>query len=177
MVRGTPDTSANAWCIMGKKSELEAIARANFDRKKYVAGMSEKNWQSSKRQRTQEEETLDLSSDDEVTYLDSDIEIISSDSNDDDEEQLEEKLKQIENIAKKDNGNFVEVLFKTYPPIHQPVGKQVNLHSKIKRKILLRKLTPLYHPDKIDRAKHGEKYFSLCEKITAKLNVMYSNYK
>ena len=26
-------------------------------------------------------------------------------------------------------------------------------------------------------AKHGEKYFSLCDKITAKLNVMYSNYK
>ena len=166
MVRGTPNTSENEWCIIGKKSKLEAIARAKMSREKETIDLSS------------DDEVTNLSSDDEVTNLNSDDEIISLDSDDDDEGQLEEKLKQIENIAKKESGNFVEVLFKTFPPIHQHVGKRMNLlHLKTTKKIQLRKLISLYHPDKIDKAKHGDKYYNSCEKITAKLNVMYSNYK
>ena len=91
------------------------------------------------------------------------------------EEQLEEKSKQLEALA---NGDFVEVLLKTFPPVHLAAGKWENLNLKEGRmERLLRKVISLYHPDKVDRVKHGEKYYVLCERITAQLNVKYSKYK
>ena len=69
MVRGTPDTSELEWSITGEKSKLEARERA----KRVGAGFIQKNKRtaaeqnggSSKRQKTQEVETINLESDDE----------------------------------------------------------------------------------------------------------------
>ena len=67
MVRGTPDTSETEWSITGEKSKHEARERAKragggIQRNKRVA---DQNGGSSKRQRTQDVETIDLDSDDE----------------------------------------------------------------------------------------------------------------
>ena len=94
------------------------------------------------------------------------------------EEQLAEKSKKLEAIAKKDNRDFVEVLLKTFPPVHLPACKWENLDvKKTKMESLLRKVISLYHPDKVDRVQHGDKYYVLCERITAQLNVKYATFK
>ena len=94
------------------------------------------------------------------------------------EEKLEEQSKQLEVLAKKDCRGFVEELLKTFPPVHQPSGKWENLEVKeIKMENVLRKVISMYHPDKVDKVKHGEKYYVLCERITAQLNVKYLKYK
>ena len=69
MVRGTPDTSESEWTLTGEKSKLEARERAKRAKGGLQRNMgkrlTEQNGRSSKRQRTQEVEVIDLGSDNE----------------------------------------------------------------------------------------------------------------
>ena len=95
------------------------------------------------------------------------------------EEQLAMQSKQLEALAKKENGDFVEELLKTFPPVHLPAAKwdKLDVKEETKMESLLRKVISIYHPDKVDRVKNGENYYLLCQMITAQLNVKYSKYK
>ena len=93
-------------------------------------------------------------------------------------EQLAKQSKQLEALAMMENEDFAEAILKTFPPVHLPSAKWDTLDLKdIKMESLLKKLVSLYHPDKVDKVKNGEKYYVLCEMITAQLNVRYSKYK
>ena len=39
------------------------------------------------------------------------------------------------------------------------------------------RLVTIYHPDKLDKEVHGEKYHVLCEQITMELTRRYTNLK
>ena len=110
MVRGTPDTSEKEWSITGEKSKLEARERA----KRAGAGIqrikrtAQQNGGSSKRQRTQKPETINLGSDDEgdnnsvsVMTVATDTTVVDVDSEDDIvilEKELEKERKLTQEI-------------------------------------------------------------------------------
>ena len=99
-------------------------------------------------------------------------------------EQLTEELKKLAEFSKKNDRGLVEALFETFPPEHRADESWRNLlpdkdkeDGEIGWKNLFRKLVVIYHPDRVDKAKLGEKYHVLCEEITAELNRRYSQYK
>ena len=99
-------------------------------------------------------------------------------------EQLTEELKKLAEFSKKNDRGLVEALFDTFPPEHRADESWRNLlpdkdkeDGEIGWKNLFRKLVVIYHPDRVDKAKLGEKYHVICEEITAELNRRYSQYK
>ena len=97
--------------------------------------------------------------------------------------QLTEELKQLAEFSEKNDRGLVEALFQTFPPRHRPDESWRKLlpgdkeDGEIGWKNLFRKLVVIYHPDRVDKAKLGEKYHVLCEEITSELNRRYSKYK
>ena len=96
-------------------------------------------------------------------------------------EQLTEELKKLAEFSKKNDRGLVKALFDTFPPEHRADESWRNLlpeeDSEVGWKNLFRKLVVIYHPDRVDKEKLGEKYYVLCEEITAELNRRYSQYK
>ena len=88
-----------------------------------------------------------------------------------DEDHVEEVNDEVhvEELAKLPFDQFVSGLLTNFPPKHVPQEKWVpKMDGRMgwtKRAILF-----LYHPDKIDKSKYGEKYHNLCEFINKKLN-------
>ena len=75
-----------------------------------------------------------------------------------------------------------EFIFEKYPPKHitgyesrKPDFALMNPPHSGKRP--LQKMVTLYHPDRVDREKHGMEYFVLCEEITKILNRQYNDIK
>ena len=97
--------------------------------------------------------------------------------------QLTEELKQLAEFSEKNDRGLVEALFQTFPPEHRPDESWRMLlpgdkgDGEIGWKNLFKKLVVIYHPDRVDKAKLGEKYHVLCEEITIVLNRRYSKYK
>ena len=96
--------------------------------------------------------------------------------------KLSKELKQLAEFAKKNNRGLVEALFSTFPPKHRADEGWNKLvpedlgDDDIGWKNLIRKMVIIYHPDRVDKAKLGEKYHVLCEEITTELNRRYSRY-
>ena len=90
---------------------------------------------------------------------------------------------QLAEFSKKDDRGLVKALFETFPPKHRTEESWRNLLPEEKEdgdigwKNLFKKLVVIYHPDRVDKAKLGEKYHVLCEEITSELNKRYSKYK
>ena len=94
------------------------------------------------------------------------------------EHQLTEESKMLARLAMKPCKDFVAGLLKTFPPVHLPPDKLNTLDLRnTKPGVQLRKLIAIYHPDKVDKVKNGERHFLLCEMITTQLNLRYSKYK
>ena len=94
------------------------------------------------------------------------------------EHQLTEESKMLARLAMKPCKDFVAGLLKTFPPVHLPHDKLTTLDLRnTKPGVQLRKLIAIYHPDKVDKVKNGERHFLLCEMITTQLNLRYSKYK
>ena len=94
------------------------------------------------------------------------------------EHQLTEESKMLARLAMKPCKDFVAGLLKTFPPVHLPHDKLNTLDLRnTKPGVQLRKLIAIYHPDKVDKVKNGERHFLLCEMITTQLNLRYSKYK
>ena len=94
------------------------------------------------------------------------------------EHQLTEESKMLARLAMKPCKDFVAGLLKTFPPVHLPHDKLNTLDLRnSKPGVQLRKLIAIYHPDKVDKVKNGERHFLLCEMITTQLNLRYSKYK
>ena len=94
------------------------------------------------------------------------------------EHQLTEESKTLARLATKPCKDFVAGLLKTFPPVHLPHDKLNTLDLRnTKPGVQLRKLIAIYHPDKVDKVKNGEKHYVLCEMITTQLNLRYSKYK
>ena len=94
------------------------------------------------------------------------------------EHQLTEESKMLARLAMKPCKDFVAGLLRTFPPIHLPHDKLNTLDLRnTKPGVQLRKLIAIYHPDKVDKVKNGERHFLLCEMITTQLNLRYSKYK
>ena len=93
--------------------------------------------------------------------------------------------KDVNKIATKDLGmlrDLCEYIFEKYPPKHiseyesrKPCFSQMDPPHSGKRP--LQKMVTLYHPDRVDRDKHGMEYFVLCEEITKILNRQYNSIK
>ena len=65
-----------------------------------------------------------------------------------------------------------------FPPKHRPdgltkLGDCPDDDDEAKKKFLQRLVT-LYHPDRVDKDKHGEKYVCLCEEISKHLTAKYN---
>ena len=70
---------------------------------------------------------------------------------------------QIERLARRPYVEFVTQLLNSFPPNHIPQEKWLGRTLSIKKMILL------YHTDKVDKDKHGERYYELCDFITKQL--------
>ena len=98
--------------------------------------------------------------------------------------ELTEELKQLAEFSKKNDRGLVKALFETFPPKHRAdeswrhlLPEEDKEDGEIGWKNLFRRLVVIYHPDRVDKVKLGEKYHVLCEEITAELNRRYSQYK
>ena len=97
--------------------------------------------------------------------------------------KLSKELKLLAEFSKKNDRGLVEALFTTFPPKHRADEGWKKLlpedlgDEDVGWKNLFRKMVIIYHPDRVDKAKLGEKYHVLCEEITTELNRRYSQYK
>ena len=78
--------------------------------------------------------------------------------------QLTEELKKLVEFSEKNDRGFVKALFETFPPKHRADESWRDLLADDKEedeeigwKNLFRKLVVIYHPDRVDKAKLGEK--------------------
>ena len=78
--------------------------------------------------------------------------------------------------------DFLPYLFKAYPPKHlpnypdkEPKGLE-GMDGPGKKKVLMKMVT-YYHPDKIQKDKHGMKYYVLAEEINKVLSSRYNECK
>ena len=96
--------------------------------------------------------------------------------------KLSKELKVLAEFSKKSERGLVEALFATFPPKHRADEGWKKLlpedlgEDAIEWKTVFRKMVIIYHPDRVDKAKLGEKYHVLCEEITSELNRRYSKY-
>ena len=121
-------------------------------------------------QNLEEEDQEDEEEEGEVEALHNKKEVV--------EHQLTEESKMLARLAMKPCKDFVAGLLKTFPPVHLPHDKFNTLDLRnTKPGVQLRKLIAIYHPDKVDKVKNGERHFLLCEMITTQLNLRYSKYK
>ena len=96
--------------------------------------------------------------------------------------KLTKEVKQLAEFSKKNNRGFVEALFATFPPKHRADEEWMKILPKDLEedddgwKNVFRKLVIVYHPDRVDKNKRGEKYHALCEEITSELSRKYSRY-
>ena len=96
--------------------------------------------------------------------------------------KLTKEVKQLAEFSKKNNRGFVEALFATFPPKHRADEEwRKILPEDLEEdddgwKNVFRKLVIVYHPDRVDKNKRGEKYHVLCEEITSELSRKYSRY-
>ena len=96
--------------------------------------------------------------------------------------KLTKEVKQLAEFSKKNNRGFVEALFATFPPKHRADEEwRKILPEDLEEdddgwKNVFRKLVIVYHPDRVDKDKQGEKYHVLCEEITSELSRKYSRY-
>ena len=97
--------------------------------------------------------------------------------------KLTKELELLTEFGKKGNKGFVEAIFATFPPKHRAdEGWKKVVPEDLEDdgsgwKNVLRKLVTIYHPDRVDKEKHGEEYHVLCEEITTELSRRYSNLK
>ena len=93
--------------------------------------------------------------------------------------------KDVNKIATKDLGmlrDLCEYIFEKYPPKHISEYESRKpdfslMDPPLSGKRPLQKMVTLYHPDRVDKDKHGMEYFVLCEEITKILNRRYNNIK
>ncbi|XP_041458958.1 uncharacterized protein LOC121410748 isoform X2 [Lytechinus variegatus] len=71
------------------------------------------------------------------------------------------------------NVDFIKEIYKTWPPRAPGAKLDENLATK---KLLLKAISH-YHPDKVDKEVHGNKWFYFSEEITKHLNIKYGNHK
>ena len=96
--------------------------------------------------------------------------------------KLSKELKVLAEFSKKSERGLVEALFATFPPKHRADEGWKKLlpedlgDDAIEWKTVFRKMVIIYHPDRVDKTKLGEKYHVLCEEITSELNRRYSKY-
>ena len=97
--------------------------------------------------------------------------------------KLSKELKLLAEFCKKNDRGLVNALFATFPPKHradegwrqlvpEDLGDEDIVWKNVSKKMVI-----IYHPDRVDKAKLGEKYHVLCEEITTELNRRYSQYK
>ena len=95
-------------------------------------------------------------------------------------EELVPELKMLDGAANQSFQEFIEFLFKTFPPKHKenakkPEVKDPNNSGEKKRAYYI--LCSNYHPDKVDASKFGMKYKVLCGEITKRINQKYGAMK
>jgi len=100
-------------------------------------------------------------------------------------DQLTEELKTLELHKCDSNQEFLIFLFAKFPPKHRAESewrhllpqKEVNDYDSGTWKKTMMKLVTIYHPDRVDRAVHSDKYHVLCEEITKELTNRYQRFK
>ena len=83
------------------------------------------------------------------------------------------ELKKLDSAAGQSFQEFIEFLFKTFPPKHRenakkPEIKDANNSGQKKRAFYI--LCSYYHPDKVNASLYGKKYKILCEEISKRIN-------
>ena len=95
------------------------------------------------------------------------------------------RSKDVDKIAAKEHDmlrDLCEYIFEKYPPKHISGFESRKPDFSLMAPPLsgnrpLQKMVTLYHPDRVDKDKHGMEYFVLCEEITKILNRRYNNIK
>ena len=101
------------------------------------------------------------------------------DEKDDLKKELESELKELDAAERLNHEDFINFLFRKFPPKHHSNPKKPEVQSQnfatLKRALV--KLTAYYHPDKVDPSLHGEKHKVLCEEIAKRVNSRYAKLK
>ena len=95
-------------------------------------------------------------------------------------EQLSDELKMLKEHEDDDHEDLVIFLFDKMPPKHRPEGEWKHMLQEGQEngwKKCLMKLVTVYHPDRVDKATHTDKYHVLCEEITKELTKRYNQLK
>ena len=95
-------------------------------------------------------------------------------------EEVKEELAKLEEHEKDKDDDLVKFLFEQMPPKHRPEEEWRPLAEESEEKDwkkVMRKLVTVYHPDRVDKEKHGDKYYVLCEKVCQELTKRYECYK
>ena len=95
-------------------------------------------------------------------------------------EEVKEELAKLEEHEKDKNDDLVKFLFEQMPPKHRPEEEWRHLAEESEDKDwkkVMRKLVTVYHPDRVDKEKHGDKYYVLCEKVCQELTKRYECFK
>ena len=118
-----------------------------------------------------EEEGVNLNNMTTVTW--------TSDEKEDLKKELESELKELDAAERLNHEDFINFLFRKFPPKHHSNPKKPEVQSQnfatLKRALV--KLTAYYHPDKVDPSLHGEKHKVLCEEIAKRVNSRYAKLK
>ena len=88
--------------------------------------------------------------------------------------ELETELMQLQEARKLSHEQFLELLFSKFPPVHKKDYKKPEKSESFNLKKIYLKVSGLYHPDKVDTRKHGEKYKVRCEEIFKIVNDRYT---
>nr|XP_054770980.1 uncharacterized protein LOC129278874 [Lytechinus pictus] len=92
--------------------------------------------------------------------------------------QLKSDLKKLEGFKKLTLDKFIERVYKQWPPKGVDKSKlrsPSSASSKSSTRRLLIHAIAFYHPDKVDKKKHGVKWHVLCDEITKCLNALLSD--
>ena len=98
-------------------------------------------------------------------------------------DQLTEEMRALELHKTDTNQEFLIFLFAKFPPKHRAESEWKHLLPKKGLdecgtwKKAMMKLVTIYHPDRVDRAVHSDKYHVLCEEITKELTNRYQRFK
>ena len=86
---------------------------------------------------------------------------------------LSHELNLLDKMEKLSLPEFIEFLFKNFPPNHKQNAKKPEMKdpsNATQKKRAYYVLCSYYHPDKVDSSEHGLKYKVLCEEISKRVN-------
>ena len=96
-------------------------------------------------------------------------------------QELKDELKLLNEKKNASHRDFIAFLFEKMPPKHRQEGEWrpllVEGEEKGVWKKVIMKLCTIYHPDRVDKDVHTEKYHVLCEEVTKELTCRYNNLK